>query len=792
MGLRIQIVGAGELSPGDRGVLDAEAGTALQASPESGTAPAELVLFEAGRLGERPVEKFLRFRSGFADSLLCMLTPFARRSLEEHLLAAGLWAVLYQPLRAEDVRDLLARARALIERRGDGARAAAILVVDDEATFRETYRSLLGGAGHRVDLAKDGDEGLRLFASREYDLVVTDLQMPGLDGVELLAHIRESGSRVPVVLSTGHGTVDAAVAALRTGATDFVRKPFRAASFLAVVERALRIGRLLRENLALENQARDEQLLLRRRQYALRVLAESGAAMARATGAEAVAERWLGAVAQIVDHAHLGILLAGDEPSLMVLGGEPPGGDAALLERARRLRPGLFPEGGAPTAVRRLSAAGPRCTAAEEAAEPWSLPLGTPDRSLGAVLVWPCAGGSVSEEEEAFLRSITGQAAQVIETLRAREQRERSRQEAMVAGMHQGVVLADPEGRIHVLNEAARDLLGLREASSDLAGLAGATGLPIDRWFQELVSGGRGTLSREHHQREPIERALAVDLSAVPDDSGEAAAVVALIRDVTELREVDRLKTEFVAIVSHELRTPLAALKNCIGIMLKRYAGEVTPAQERFLRMGDASIDRMTKIVGDLLDIARIESGQLRLDSGEVDMADLLREAAAEAEPLLAEQGLSLEVEQPEESVLVAGDRDRLKQVLLNLLQNAGKFSREGGRVTGRVLPTRRGENLPPEVRRLLAPGPERLVEVQVADEGIGISPEDRERIFDRFHQVEQSLRREQGGIGLGLPISRGIVRSHGGEIWAEGRKGRGSVFRVVLPAAAGTGEPVR
>lgn len=258
-------------------------------------------------------------------------------------------------------------------------------------------------------------------------------------------------------------------------------------------------------------------------------------------------------------------------------------------------------------------------------------------------------------------------------------------------------------------------------------------------------------------------------------------------RSLAQQLEAERMKSEFVAIASHEIRTPLAAIKNCVGILLAGTAGPLTPDQNRFLALADQSLDRLTRLAEDFLDIARLEEGRLTLDAEIFDLRQLLGEIVEELETLSAKKQLAVTVTAPPAGIPICADRTRLRQVFLNLLHNAIKFSRPGGGI--RIgLAIRSLEELPAEHGRRLGDEPGALVEVQVADQGSGIPTGEEERIFERFVQAASSLQRAHDGIGLGLPIARGIMELHGGTLWAERLPAGGSLFHAVLPQGT-TGE---
>jgi Na+/proline symporter/nitrogen-specific signal transduction histidine kinase len=237
------------------------------------------------------------------------------------------------------------------------------------------------------------------------------------------------------------------------------------------------------------------------------------------------------------------------------------------------------------------------------------------------------------------------------------------------------------------------------------------------------------------------------------------------------LRELDRMKDDFVSTVTHELRTPLTAMSAFAEILRDNPALPRTE-RERYLRIIVEEIERLTRLINQILDLSKIESGRAEWEIAEVDLRELIEESTAAAAQLLAERGAKLRVTLPADVPRVPTDRDRLKQVLLNLLSNAAKFcDEERGQVAVGVA---------------VANG---TVRVDVRDNGAGIDPGDQEVIFDRFRQGGQATSERPAGTGLGLPISREIIRRLGGELWVDSAPGNGSTFSFTLPlTAAGEG----
>jgi PAS domain S-box-containing protein len=261
----------------------------------------------------------------------------------------------------------------------------------------------------------------------------------------------------------------------------------------------------------------------------------------------------------------------------------------------------------------------------------------------------------------------------------------------------------------------------------------------------------------------------------------DRTAVILLVRDVTVEKEVDRMKTEFISTVSHELRTPLTSVLGFAKIIRRKFLELVVPSlppEDARVARGAGQIrenldiivaegERLTELVDDVLDIAKMESGRCEWDMEPVSLAAVADHAVKAATPLAARKGLALTAEVASDLPAVMADRDRLVQVLLNLIGNAVKFTASGW-------------------VRLSAAAVGGEVRISVADSGPGIAAKDLETIFEKFKQAGDTLTEKPKGTGLGLPICRQIVERHGGRIWAESVPGQGSVFRFTLPALAG------
>lgn len=236
-------------------------------------------------------------------------------------------------------------------------------------------------------------------------------------------------------------------------------------------------------------------------------------------------------------------------------------------------------------------------------------------------------------------------------------------------------------------------------------------------------------------------------------------------RDVTQERQISRLKDELVSTVSHELRTPLTAISGALGLMAGGAAGDLPDRAKQLVAIGSKNAERLIHLVNDLLDMDKLQSGKLVFHFDERELGLLLTESVEQIEPYAERFGVKLALERPSEAVVAKVDSNRLCQVMTNLLSNACKFSPSGGTV--RISLQRIGDS----------------AQISVADEGPGISPEFRARLFKRFEQEEGAHQQGHAGTGLGLAISKAIVEAHGGSIALDPAAEKGATFRVELPA---------
>ena len=346
-----------------------------------------------------------------------------------------------------------------------------------------------------------------------------------------------------------------------------------------------------------------------------------------------------------------------------------------------------------------------------------------------------------------------------IETL----QGERAKVTAILDGMVEGVLAVDGHETVLLMNERARSIFGVGPGRGE--------GKPLEEVIRnadlhEIFRAGRLAVDvarRELRLTAPVDRTLRV--TAVPLRLGaEPPGLVMVVDDVSELRRLEQVRTEFVANVSHELRTPLTAIQGYLETLLGGALDEPEHAR-RFLEVAFRHTERLGRLLNDLTDLSNIELGKVSLRLTSIALKPVVDSVLAIVEAKARDGGVTVSAEVGE-ALTVHADHDRLAQILINLVDNAVKYTPAGGTVSVRA-------------RRLDA----ERVEVAVSDTGVGIPHADLPRITERFYRVDKARSRELGGTGLGLAIVKHLVLAHGGELAIESEEARGTTVRVTLPA---------
>ncbi|MEL7672211.1 MAG: ATP-binding protein [Chloroflexota bacterium] len=634
-----------------------------------------------------------------------------------------------------------------------------VLFVEDADEIRHFLAEVLTSAGYDVLTGADGAEGFTLARDLRPDLLIADYLMPGMTGLEMLAALRGEGLQCPFILITAEGSEALAVEALRLGVNDYLIKPFEPDDLLEAAARVLREHwtRQITDHIPQQLLAANRQL--EQRLHDLDTLVQLGQRVSSTLDLQPVLDHVVQA-AKAITRAESGILLLAEDGSQDLY--LYPATEA-LSDRAEARRV-LVSDSAAGEVMRRRT---PLVLTDVRASAPGTdfffrdlayVPLLMQGRAIGVLGVVNQQVSAGFEPGTLQLLSVLGDFAAIAITNAqsyAAAVHERDTLDTVLTDTEDAIIVVDTQGRVLLCNPAAcrtfdldRDAVigqrldditdhdGLREL---FAKEARASRL---RTTELAVAGGKRTLNAH--------------LTIV-----EGVGKIAVMQDITHLKELDRIKSEFVTTVSHDLRSPLTAILGYLELL--RRSGPFNSNQEDFARRIVNSVQSITTLINDLLELGKIEAG-----------FDQDRELAALGpiiESAVSERQHEWEAKQQALGVALAGDLPpvlghplRLRQLVSNLLENAIKYTPNGGQVS-----------------LSLESNGDFLV-LRVSDSGIGIPQQDQPYIFDKFYRTEQAID-EYKGTGLGLSIVKSIVEQHQGRIWVDSEVGKGSTFTVMLPA---------
>jgi len=410
-------------------------------------------------------------------------------------------------------------------------------------------------------------------------------------------------------------------------------------------------------------------------------------------------------------------------------------------------------------------------------------PLFLQNQSLGAMLLGHVGSHRVfSEADGKLCQALVGQVATAIENarlyqsvdeqaqrladlLRTREIESTQRQ-AILESIADGVIVAGQAGEVVLANAAAERILDLSRQQ-----LMEQT---IKRLYTQLLKAG-GKEIGDQAVFEWDHKIVMGSLAPVKMPGGDLLGYVAVFRDVTRERQAEQAKSDFIATVSHELRTPMTSIKGYVELLTAGAAGPISAQQQHFLGIVATNTERMISLVNNLITVSEMERGPIHVRPRPVDMVQVIKEAMQAAHPHAESRQLELTSIVPPDLSPARGDPECLRQIMDNLLDNALCYTPPEGRVAVWATEAHLEEAETP---------PQHFLVISIRDTGVGIPPEEHDKIFEKFYRVENPLSLEAGGTGMGLAIVKSLVTAHQGRIWVESEPGEGSTFSFTIPAA--------
>ncbi|MBI4268013.1 MAG: HAMP domain-containing protein [Chloroflexi bacterium] len=379
------------------------------------------------------------------------------------------------------------------------------------------------------------------------------------------------------------------------------------------------------------------------------------------------------------------------------------------------------------------------------------------------------AQGELDQRIMVGTRDETGQLARAFNEMSANLNKlvgeisaEKTKLATILSNMADGVVMADTEGKIVMANKATEALFNFREEEVVTKPVIEAV---RDHEVDEVLKLSLSTGQQQIAQFESGITKRFIRAIALPIGDDKPAGALLLFQDLTEMRSIQTMRREMVGNISHELRTPIAGIKAMVET-LKDGAIDDKEAARDFLARIDSEVDRLTQMVSELTELSHIETGRAELRMASIDLNRLIEEGIAQLNPLAQKQQVDIVTDFASNLPVIKADKDRIRQVVINLVHNAIKFNHPGGQIK---VSTRSNSE---------------TITVNISDNGTGISSDDLPHIFERFYKADKS--RSKGGSGLGLAIARHTIQAHGGKIWVKSEEGKGSTFSFSLPLKTG------
>lgn len=634
-----------------------------------------------------------------------------------------------------------------------------VLIADDSRGIRDfLIEYILKPKGFKVITATNGREGLELAKKHRPQLMIVDNQMPFLTGLELLQTLYESGIRIPAILMTAHGSEQIAIDAFRLGIRDYVIKPFVVEEMNASIDRALRESRLEKERTQLIQELTNSNNELKQRLQELNTVYATGKSVTSSLNLEDVLRRVVEAAVYVsgAEEGSLMLLDTEKQNELYVRASKNMDSDSNSMRlRVQDSLAGQVIKTRQPFVLDHNNQEKKIATSYLVKSLAY-VPIISQDVAIGVLNVANrFREQPFNNRDTRVLSTLADYASIAIKNaeLFASSEHERNKLGTILGQTNDPVLVIDEQQHLILANKAARTVFALTGT--------GLTGRPIHSLIQNkdvltfILQRADANLEQVMELSLDNNLIFRANLSLI-ENVGRSI----VLHDITQLKELDRLKSDFVSIVSHDLRSPLTAILGYVELLER--VGPLNEAQTNFVGRVKQSVDNITNLISDLLDIGRLEAG-IALDITDCDVQNLLNMILDDFAPRLQAKQLRLKKVFAPKALLISGDQKRLHQAFTNLISNAVKYTPEQGTVGVQVNEMN-----------------DQLI-VEIADTGIGISSQDVPHIFDKFYRAGNVVNGFEG-TGLGLSIVKSVIERHNGRIWVNSQVGKGTVFSIILP----------
>lgn len=649
------------------------------------------------------------------------------------------------------------------------SRSEKILVVDDESNILDLLEEVLSVHFHDVDSAKNGKEACEKLKKKKYDLVLTDVVMPVVDGIAVLKQAKELYDDIIVLIMTGQATLNTAIDSVNLGADEYITKPFEFKRLLKIIDTHLERQRLVRENIKLQHQTERHRDRLQKNVVELSILYNFTRNLTYNFDISEVYNTILETLSEAVSNDFCSIYeirrnTVNVKTSVKL--------SKKILIWLENLLIGAVKSECREHISEKdiqfdIHETEHLSTSGKSVNSFFNIVLKEKDETFGVLNVSRFAPQEFSEDDKRFLVKIAEQGSRSFMQLREVIESQKDKIQQIIEELPDGVIMHDQRDDSILINPAAVNMI----SDSGISKINKNT-------IESLLNFRFSDIYNKHAEKSFIREikiprrdnvliildAHVAFLSDPAKPDGMPQGILMVLRDVTKEREVERLKTEFISNVSHELRTPAAVVKEFIAILRDGIAGPTTDTQNEYLQIMTNNIERLFRIIDNLLRMSRIEAGTVKLHKKKFDLKSILQIAVRTMYFRFAEKHMVIKEEIQDDLPEIYADPDAITQILINCLDNARKFSPEGSEVI--VKANVRHEEL----------------YLSVQDFGKGIPKKDLDKLFMRFYRIDDKDEARSEGSGLGLSIVKEFVDLHGGTINVESELNKGTTFHITIP----------
>ncbi|MCH8285115.1 response regulator [candidate division KSB1 bacterium] len=648
------------------------------------------------------------------------------------------------------------------------SRKEKLLIADDDAEIRALLLELLKTRFDNIEVCENGKEACDMLKEQNYDLVLTDIMMPFVDGMGVLKEAKALYGDIIVLMMTGRATLDSAIESVNLGADGYITKPFNIRQILDTIDSHLERQGLKRENIRLQRQVEIDRDQLKKNLVEIAILYNFSKNLTYNFDIVEVYNNILESLSAAVENDFCSIYslkrnqftiktsVKLDKNILHWLKTSVSEYMNKECDKSVNLDEMTFD----------INDDKNLKNVKEEVGTTFNFFLRVDNVDFGVLNVNRFSAKEFSENDKQFLAKLAEQSAEVFTQLRKVVESQKDKMERIIEDMPDGVIMYDRDEDSILYNFAADIIISDAGISSiNKHELESLFEIRFEDFYNEIGKSDK-TLIKELKLTGKNNKSIVLDahVACLSDPDGMPQGVLMVLRDVTKEREIERLKSEFLSNVSHELRTPSSILKEFTSILKDEIAGPITESQSEYLQIMSNNIDRLLRLIDNLLNMSRMEANMLRLRKTKFKPDIVLRNIVKGMNVRYEKSDMRIEEEIQDDMPEIYADPDALTQIVINCLDNSLKFSEQGSKVILRS-----------EIKNS-------DIYIEIQDFGKGIPKKDLNKIFSRFYRVENKDEVRKEGSGLGLSIVKEFVNLHKGTIKVESELNKGTTFFITIP----------